>query len=377
VDTAQSTSKRTKNDELKNAGSSEWQWCNDEGEWIKYLAPEQLNIEEAFQANLEEVCIIANQTSQIYRINTKKLTQTNVNYGTVRKIRRVLNPNTDENFEWRWCREDGQWVSYSQLYQTQIEDAFRKQKEVTFTALENGQTYCVDTSKLLQTNLNNGSMRAIQRILKADVLAPAPLLKIPKVNFQYPCNWIQFDEDSRLQICSIVKTSAEYIQVSRQFHHSCCSTGYTINTISRIQNIDRFNEYQLYRSELVKALGIDGINEKKLFHGTDHQAADGICNHGFDWRRCGKNGTLYGNGTYFACNSKYSAEGYSKPNSSGECKMFLATVLVGRYSQGSAGLSVPPEGFHSLVDNVSSPTIFVVFERKQAYPEYLICFRKV
>lgn len=36
--------------------------------------------------------------------------------------------------------------------------------------------------------------------------------------------------------------------------------------------------------------------ELLLFHGTDSKYLDSICKDNFDWRLCGKNGTIYGEG---------------------------------------------------------------------------------
>jgi len=165
--------------------------------------------------------------------------------------------------------------------------------------------------------------------------------------------------------------SSEYTQVLQQFTLTC--PGRKIKSISRIQNKNLFDEYQLYRSRLAEELGKDGINELQLFHGTSPEAVAGICKDGFDWRICGKNGTVYGQGSYFARDSSYSVN-YSQEDSSGERKMFLASVLVGKYSQGSQGLVKAPENFHTVVDKIASPSIFVVFLIKQAYPTYLIVF---
>lgn len=63
--------------------------------------------------------------------------------------------------------------------------------------------------------------------------------------------------------------------------------------------------------------------------------------------------------------------------------MFMARVLVGDYAKGRADYVRPPaksgDGFRlydSCVDNVASPSIFVVFEKNQIYPEYLIEYKK-
>ena len=75
---------------------------------MTYLGPDQLTIEAAFKANIGVATLTAGDTSQTYQINTKN------------------------SFEWRWCREDGQWVPYSQDFQTQIENAFKKLVQPNF-----------------------------------------------------------------------------------------------------------------------------------------------------------------------------------------------------------------------------------------------------
>ena len=61
--------------------------------------------------------------------------------------------------------------------------------------------------------------------------------------------------------------------------------------------------------------------------------------------------------------------------------MFLARVLVGTYTVGNPSMKSAPEipntdrRYDSLVDNMISPNMFVIFPDDQAYPEYLIQFR--
>lgn len=60
--------------------------------------------------------------------------------------------------------------------------------------------------------------------------------------------------------------------------------------------------------------------------------------------------------------------------------MFVARVLVGCSGQGRPGLRKPPEDptdprgrtFHSCVNSLQKPSIFVIFDSTQCYPEYLI-----
>lgn len=93
---------------------------------------------------------------------------------------------------------------------------------------------------------------------------------------------------------------------------------------------------------------------------------------------------MYGNGVYFAAKASYSAKAkYSPPDSNGHKHMYLARVLVGDYTIGKQGYVVPPvkdlndltNTYHTVVDDVSRPSIFVVFYDWQCYPEYLITFQ--
>ncbi len=63
--------------------------------------------------------------------------------------------------------------------------------------------------------------------------------------------------------------------------------------------------------------------------------------------------------------------------------MYLARVLVGDYTQGKQGLPVPPaksfksvDLYNSVTNNMNNPTMFVIFNDVQAYPEYLITFQQ-
>ena len=122
------------------------------------------------------------------------------------------------------------------------------------------------------------------------------------------------------------------------------------------------------------------VNERQLFHGTSPEIVEAICKQNFDWRLHGKNATVYGEGSYFALNSYYS-DNYAKKDSKG-CKfMFVAKVLVGSYTKGQSSYRRPPSKepsnpasdlYDSCVDDMSNPTIFVIFDTDQFYPEYII-----
>lgn len=84
-------------------------------------------------------------------------------------------------------------------------------------------------------------------------------------------------------------------------------------------------------------------------------------------------------GSYFARDAKYSNDFTSM---SGVKSMFIARLLVGEYTQGFPAYVRPPpkdkEGinfFDSCVNNVAKPSIYVIFEKQQIYPEYLLQYK--
>jgi poly [ADP-ribose] polymerase 10/14/15 len=93
----------------------------------------------------------------------------------------------------------------------------------------------------------------------------------------------------------------------------------------------------------------------------------------------------YGKGTYFAVNANYSANDiYSRPDVNGKKHMYYVRVLTGEYERGHQSYIVPPakdpqnptDLYDTVTDNKQNPSLFVVFYDYQAYPEYLITFRR-
>ena len=82
-------------------------------------------------------------------------------------------------------------------------------------------------------------------------------------------------------------------------------------------------------------------------------------------------------GSYFARDASYSDK-YSRTQRSLRRVMFVARVLVGEFVTGSSSYARPPSRtlgkglYDSCVDRPADPSIFVVFEKHQIYPEYII-----
>ena len=154
----------------------------------------------------------------------------------------------------------------------------------------------------------------------------------------------------------------------------------------------------MIHKEYIKKKNNQNENEKILFHGTDENNINLICQNGFNRSYCGKNGFLihnlflktlakfsnfytkgvaYGQGVYFALNSAYS-NGYVRNSTSLKKKMFRCKVLVGSCAIGNSAMKVPPNNisngqqYDSTGDQGGS--VFVCYHDNQCYPEYLISY---
>ena len=182
-------------------------------------------------------------------------------------------------------------------------------------------------------------------------------------------------------------TSDEYKTVAASFFKT--QTDKNIDSIERIENgalQESFATSERNMREQLKSWGPAATSStivKQLFHGT--KAVDLIVNstdgHGFLPLLAGTAvGAIWGDGTYFARDAKYS-DAYAEQLPSGRKQMLVVDVLVGRYTQGVKGMKTCPllpgekyNRYNSLVDNMQYPGIFVVQHSDQAYPKYVITY---
>lgn len=171
--------------------------------------------------------------------------------------------------------------------------------------------------------------------------------------------------------------SGEYKMIAAMFQRTMTQS--KIQKIQRIQNPSLWSLFHWQREQMKKRNEGRAVNQQYLFHGTEEFLIDAICDHNFDWRVCGVHGTSYGKGSYFAKDASYS-DRYAKADGRHMKTMFVALVLVGEYTQGSSSYVRPPpkrDGktlYDSCVNRESDPSIYVIFEKQQIYPEYLITY---
>lgn len=123
--------------------------------------------------------------------------------------------------------------------------------------------------------------------------------------------------------------------------------------------------------------------ERNLFHGTSFGNIAKIVNNGFN--RDFNRHHLYGKGTYFSSlaseSAKYCTNDHQEDKE--QLVMLVCRVIIGEYTVGNRdmdGASIPykPDKktqYESCVNNMESPTIFVINRDYHAMPTHIITFK--
>jgi hypothetical protein len=233
--------------------------------------------------------------------------------------------------------------------------------------------------------------KVMQKLLKkfggegADILAP-------------PDTWVTIANSTSYHEgrVGVDSNSTEYNEVVTFFMTSMRDRRrfIKVTNLERIQNLPLWQSYAV-RKQIIQTRDIDtphhrinnldltDIERRWLFHGTCSAVVPKIVTQGFNRAFAGRHAVYYGKGVYFARDASYSSnETYSAPDSKGIQRMFLCRAIVGDWCRGVEGQLTPDakphntlELFDSTVDNVSKPSIFVIYHDAQSFPEYLISFR--
>ncbi|XP_041329145.1 protein mono-ADP-ribosyltransferase PARP14 [Pyrgilauda ruficollis] len=271
--------------------------------------------------------------------------------------------------EWRYRGSNDSFVAFDKLTNMQLEHA-KMAKKPYLNIIIKKKNYKVDLNTLKATD-DQGKTKILQRVTKDEDMQ----------SIELPKEWTDM-QNERVKVVELKPSHPEYTTVEKMFKTTC--TNFNIEKIERIQNRILWQTYQLKKKAICNK-NKNQNNEKLLFHGTAASSVRLINSYGFNRGYAGKNAAAIGDGTYFAVNACYSAQDtYSIPDVNGKKHMYLARVLTGQYCAGRAGLKDPPprsqadptDLFDSVVDNEFSPTMFVIFSDIQAYPQYLITFKK-
>ncbi|XP_041652100.1 protein mono-ADP-ribosyltransferase PARP12-like [Cheilinus undulatus] len=296
---------------------------------------------------------------------------------------------------WYWRDDSGQWLEYGQgdasasVSSQTLENVYLADQdtEVQFSAGQ--QKYVLNfkgeagTPKMFQQNVKYKTQREVRRrprfVSAQDVedklKSPSSHGSSSPTAESFPTHWDKTAlPDLGYKLVPLSK-SAEYNMIQMLFKGTMPSS--KIHSIQRIQNPSLWRVFQWQKEQMKKRNGGKAVNEQYLFHGTDETLIEAICDQNFDWRMCGVHGTAYGRGSYFAKDASYS-DRYAKVNKQQKKTMFVALILVGEFTNGRSCYVRPPLKpdnktlYDTCVDRENNPSIYVVFEKQQIYPEYLI-----
>ncbi|XP_032077429.1 protein mono-ADP-ribosyltransferase PARP12-like [Thamnophis elegans] len=337
------------------------------------------------------------QTSFIQYINFSSMT-----WGSA-KIRRLSTPSSvtkpphyilTTDWIWYWKDEHNLWKEYGKqdgdhfaatVTSFDLEKAYQSEAFTTLKFSAGKQNYEIDFKAMKQKNLKYHTERSVCRrprfVSKEDVekRKSSKTEQSKGSGTNIPPHWDKTAlPELGYKLISLLPSSSEYVKVQTNFQRTLPRV--TISAIKRIQNMSLWEVYQWQKEQMKKANGGKDVDERHLFHGTSKNHVDAICQQNFDWRICGVHGTAYGKGSYFARDAAYS-DNYSAVSSSSKT-MFLAKVLVGDFTMGNSSYLRPPAKnndsslfYNSCVNTLLNPSIFVIFEKHQIYPEYLIEYK--
>ncbi|XP_030395268.1 protein mono-ADP-ribosyltransferase PARP12-like isoform X2 [Gopherus evgoodei] len=291
---------------------------------------------------------------------------------------------------WYWKNDLGQWIEYgkqdglqgaSALASDDLENLFLANPNDILQFQAGSQQYEINFKEMVQKNVRYQTQREVRRrpkfVSSEDVKKMKKGQRVTDTPDQnYPRNWDKSAlPDMGYKAVEITNPSSEYTEIETLFKRTM--NNYAIQRMRRIQNPSLWQVFQWQKEQMKKKNGGKDVDERLLFHGTKSSHLEAICNHNFDWRICGVHGTSFGKGSYFARDAKY-AHSYSQSAAKGNT-MFVARVLVGDFVRGDPTYVRPPQRatdmltfYDSCVDNVLVPSIFVIFEKHQIYPEYII-----
>ncbi|KAM7128063.1 protein mono-ADP-ribosyltransferase PARP12-like isoform 1-T2 [Ciconia maguari] len=290
-------------------------------------------------------------------------------------------------YAWYWLDDSGKWIEYGEEHpdhcsatvtSADLEKEFLADQKGTVLFRAGSQKYELNFEDMVQTNLIYETQRKVARLPKF-LSSQGGQDRSQNMTLLFSVCPPQWDQSALpevgFKLVQLSYTSHEYEKIKRLFEKTM--KDYCIHQLQRIQNPTLWQVFQWQKEQMKKLNKSKWVDERLLFHGTSLSRMPAICEQNFDWRICGTHGTMYGKGSYFARDASYSHEYCS--SQSGRYRMFVAQVLVGDFVQGNPEyLRPPPKAgnsnrlYDSCVDDPTDPSIFVIFEKHQVYPAYIV-----
>ncbi|KAF6087176.1 zinc finger CCCH-type containing, antiviral 1 [Phyllostomus discolor] len=305
-------------------------------------------------------------------------------------IRRISTPSSVKEpnafaTKWIWYWKSGfnRWVQYgekggnqqvSDVDSSYLESLFLCSPRSIVPFQAGSQNYELSFQGMIQTNIASKTQKDVLRrpafMTPQDVLQRRagpdhqPAQTQPEtLPSTFPSPWkSSFASSNGYELVEISNHSTEYTRISEHFKA-------TMKTV-KIEKIRRLMNEQLLTAFKRKKEKMKNNNEKILFCATSRANIDSVCANNFDWTTHQTSDARYGKGYYFMRDAI--AAQRNCPYNPKSTVMFAARVLVGDPIEGNRSYTSPPSLYDSCVDSRLNPSVFVIFQKDQIYPGYVI-----
>ncbi|XP_034528835.1 protein mono-ADP-ribosyltransferase TIPARP-like [Notolabrus celidotus] len=387
-----------------------WQlWAVITHRWVDLAVRSQVLLERMYCDVNQEVVVLKDGDARYSLTFDSMELDDQSKYNGVRRLTNsdslLKNPHFPNKWEIYWWNNLS-WEEYEKTLSALLLNCMSKKEPKCYFQI-GVQKYKVDFTAMTQTNVRTGfqrdircrpvyrSPRSMQPFLQTGIQA-GPSSDPPADNFSvdpleefsswYPPVWSLVCEQD-YSLVDVPADSEAHRRVRNLFYESLPESKVDIIGIQQVQNLLHWDKYQRHKLYMQKHHDKQKETlERHLFHGTNKEAAQGICVNNFDPRMAGHNGTSFGFGSYFATAASFSNSYAAMAGPNEVHHMFLAKVLVGKASLGKNHYNKPPPlssktkqycFYDSCVDNQDKPSLYVVFDRCQCYPYYLIKYKEL
>ncbi|XP_070280100.1 zinc finger CCCH-type antiviral protein 1 [Myotis yumanensis] len=283
---------------------------------------------------------------------------------------------------WYWKSGSHRWIPYGEKGDSrQISSIDSSYLESVFLCTPRGivpfqagsEDFELSFQGMMQTNIISKTQKDVARrptfVSARDVAQmksgpdhqPAQTLPEPGISVFLPEQKLPSPPLNGYELSEISSYGSEYAKVTAYFRVTMKHV--KIEKIKKLKNPQLLDTFQRRKMEMK-------VTEKYLFCATHRAYVDSICANNFDWTLHGTSEGTYGKGNYFTKDAIIAHKNFqSDPKN---IVMFFARVLVGDVIEGKRSYESPPPPYDSCVDSRLNPSIFVIFQKNQIYPEYVI-----
>ncbi|XP_042533158.1 zinc finger CCCH-type antiviral protein 1 [Dipodomys spectabilis] len=284
---------------------------------------------------------------------------------------------------WYWKHKSGKWIQYGAEYDNQpssdidssyLESFYLSCPRGVVPFQEGSRNFELSFQGMIQTNVDSKTQKDVVRrpvfVSSRDVeqikaravhqpLGSRSEALTSEFHLQTVADSLPASTYELLELNSYCQ---EYATISEHFKASMKNF--------KIEKIKKINNPKLLDTFESKKWTMNKRDEKLLFYATSRAHVDSICANNFDYVLHGAHETKYGKGNYFTKEAIYSHKSYACDTKN--TVMFVARVLAGEFIEGNMAYTSPPSMYDSCVDTRLNPSVYVIFQKSQIYPAYVI-----